>query len=113
MSAAWTMACNSRPLRVYQDMALLAFNLLAGVIARRIDREPFFRALDALAVDDCRRRIGLALGKFPAFHAERVVDPIERAVFVPAAEIIVHPAAGRQILWQPVLRMYMRPLTIA
>jgi disulfide bond formation protein DsbB len=30
---------------VYQDMALLAFNLLAGIIARRIDREPPFSAL--------------------------------------------------------------------
>ena len=32
-------------LRVYQEMALLAFDLLAGIIACRVDREPPFSAL--------------------------------------------------------------------
>jgi hypothetical protein len=32
-------------LRVYQDMALLAFDLLSGIKARRVDRKPPFSAL--------------------------------------------------------------------
>jgi hypothetical protein len=32
-------------LRVYQDLALLALDLLAGVKARRVDRDPPFSAL--------------------------------------------------------------------
>ena len=61
-------------------------------------RRPFFRALDALAVDDGRCRAGLAIGLFTAEHVKRVVQPIERAVILHAAEIVVHRAAWRQVL---------------
>src|SRR3954463_864366 len=38
----------------------------------------FFRALDALAVDDRGRWAGLTIGLLAAQHVERVVDAIER-----------------------------------
>ncbi len=37
---------------------------------------PFFRALDALAVDDRRGRAGLAPGLFAALDIERMMDAI-------------------------------------
>ena len=61
---------------------------------------PFFRALDALAVDDRGRRTGLACGEFPALHVEFVMDPPERTVPVPATEIVVHRATWWQCLRQ-------------
>src|SRR5271165_3277984 len=77
---------------------------------------PFFRALDALAVDDRGGRARLASGGFPALDVERLVDALERAVPTPKVEVIVEGRARRQILRDgaplaPVLRMYMRPLT--
>ncbi len=49
-----TDGVQQQPLVIYQDVVLLALDLLALVVAMRIDREPpFFRALDALAIDDC------------------------------------------------------------
>ena len=55
------MALQQQALSVYQDMPLLALDLLARIIARRVDASaPFFCALDALAVDD-RRRSGWPL----------------------------------------------------
>jgi hypothetical protein len=61
-------------------------------------RRPFGRALDALAVDDGRGRAGLAIGLFTARHVKRVVQPIERAVMLPAAERVIHRATWRQVL---------------
>src|SRR4051812_22923746 len=92
-------------LRVDQDMALLAVDFLAGVVARRrspTDRcgPPLFRALDALTVDDRGGRAGLSLGQLPTLDVKRVMDAIQRAVGVPAAEVVVHRAAGRQVLRQ-------------
>lgn len=78
-----------QPLVIHQDMPLLSLDLLAGVIARRIDLPPFFRAFYALAVDDGGCRAGLLAGELPTLDIERVVDAIERAVIVPASEIIV------------------------
>ena len=71
---------HQQALRIDQDMALLAFDLLARVVARRVDASaPLFRALDALAVDDRGRRAGLTPGLLAALHVERVMDAIERA----------------------------------
>src|SRR3974390_3380171 len=58
----------------------------------------FFRALDALAVDDGGGRAGFAGGGFATLHVERVVDAIERAVPTPQIEIIVDRRARRQVL---------------
>jgi hypothetical protein len=63
-------------------------------------RPPFFRALDALTVDDRGSRAGLSLGQLPTPDVKRVMDAIQRAVVVPAAEVVVHRAAGRQVLRQ-------------
>ena len=48
---------------------------------------PLFGALDALAVDDRRRRAGFTPGPLPAQYVERVVDAIERAVLVPTTQV--------------------------
>ncbi len=61
---------------------------------------PFFRALDALAVDDCRRRAGLAASVLTAEDVQRMVDAVERPIIVPAAEIVVHRAPRWQVLGQ-------------
>src|SRR5208283_6029152 len=57
-----------------------------------------FCAPDALAVDDRRRRARLAFGQFAAFHVKRMVDAIERAVVIPADEVIMYGAAWRKVL---------------
>ena len=61
-------------------------------------RAPLFRALHALAADDGDGRARLSPGEFAALHVERVVDPLQSAVPLPAAEIAMHRAAGRQVL---------------
>src|SRR5581483_6132498 len=61
---------------------------------------PFFRALDALAVDDCRRRAGLAASVLTAEDVQRMVDAVERPIIVPAAEIVVHRAPRCQVRGQ-------------
>jgi hypothetical protein len=57
----------------------------------------FFSAFDALAVDDRGGRTSLSVRQFPALHIKRVVQTVERAVIVPAAEVIVQRATRRQI----------------
>src|SRR3981081_2521948 len=59
---------------------------------------PFFRALDALTVDDGGARAGVSAGQLPALYIERVMDAIERAVPSPQVKIVVHRAARRQVL---------------
>ena len=59
---------------------------------------PFFRALDALAVDDCGSGARLASGGFATLRVERVVDAIERGVATPAIEVIVKRRTWRQVL---------------
>ena len=59
---------------------------------------PFFRALDALAVDDRGGRARLASGGFATLHIERVVDAIERAIPTPAIEVVVKRRTRRQVL---------------
>jgi hypothetical protein len=58
----------------------------------------FFRALDALRIDDRRSRARLTCRLLAAFDIERVVDALQRSVPTPAAEVIIHRAACRQIL---------------
>ena len=77
---------------------------------------PFFSTLHALAVNDRRRRTGFAPDLFTAFHIERVMNALQRAVPFPLIKIIMQCAARRQVLgiarhWQPVLRIYISPLT--
>src|SRR5580700_3481269 len=58
----------------------------------------FFRALNALAVDDRGGRAGLARGGLAALRIKHIVDAIERAVPAPQIEIIVERRARRQVL---------------
>ena len=45
--------------RVDKDVALLTFDLLTRILARRIDAGPFFRAFYTLRVDNAGRGTGL------------------------------------------------------
>src|SRR3954454_502331 len=58
----------------------------------------FFGALDALRVDDRRRGAGLPASLLAAFHVERVMEAIERAVPGPQLEVAVHRRGWCQIL---------------
>src|SRR6476646_4947904 len=59
---------------------------------------PFFRALDALTIDDGGARAGFSVGQFTTLYIKRVMDAIERAVPSPQVKIVVHRAARRQVL---------------
>ena len=50
-------------------------------------------------VDDGCCRAGLAVGLLAAKHVERVMQSVERAVMLPAAEIVINGAARRQVFW--------------
>lgn len=83
---------------VNQDVPLLTFDLLAGVVAWRIDRAPpFFGALDGLAVNDRRCGTGLPARCLTTRNIERVMDALQRPVPVPSPEVIVDRAPRRQI----------------
>ena len=60
----------------------------------------FFCAFDALAVDDRGRRAVVSASLLPASDVERMMDAFESTIMAPAAEIVVHRAARRQVLWQ-------------
>src|SRR6185312_11074828 len=59
---------------------------------------PFFRALDALAVDDRGGWACFSSGLLSTFHVKSMVDTIQRAVVVPKREVAIHRAARGQIL---------------
>ena len=61
-------------------------------------RAPFFRALDALAVDDRGGLACFARRGFPALDVERLVNTLERSVATPKIEVIVERRARRQVL---------------
>src|ERR1700682_4476224 len=52
----------------------------------------FFRALDALTVDDGGARAGFSVGQLTTLYIERVMNAIERAVPSPQVKIVVHRA---------------------
>ena len=56
---------------------------------------PLFRALDALAIDDGRRRTSLAPGLLTTLDEERMMKALHRSVVVPQIEIVVDRAARR------------------
>src|SRR3954452_23567880 len=85
-------------LRIYQDMAFLAldFSCRNHTLADQ-SRAPFFRALDALAINDRSRRAGVSFGQFSTLHVKRVVDAIQRPIVIPAMEVVVQGAARRKV----------------
>src|SRR4029450_3925152 len=66
--------------RVYENMALLALDLFARLIAMRIDAAPFSSAPHASAIDDGGGRAGFSFTLLPIRHTKRVMDAIQRAV---------------------------------
>lgn len=85
-------------LGIDRNVTLPAFDLLAGVIAMRIDAgTALLGSLDALGIDDGRAWAGLARGLFPAFDIQRWVDALQRAVPAPAVEAFMDRAARRQV----------------
>jgi transposase-like protein len=53
----------------------------------------FFRALDALAIDDGRSRARLAPDLLAAGDVQHVMQPVERSVVLPTLEVAVDRAA--------------------
>src|SRR5262245_10037576 len=84
--------------RVYENMALLALDLFARVIAMRIDAAPPFSALFTLWLSTMAA-VGLAysFALLPTRHIKHVMDAIQRAVVAPQVEIVEKCAARRQI----------------
>ena len=88
--------------RIDQDVALLAFDHLAGIEPRRIDADPplgpLFAAqvcaLHALTVDDAGGGAGLTFGLPAAFDVEPVMDFLQRAVVAPQTKVVVHRTAA-------------------
>ena len=90
---------HQQPLRVDENMTLLALDLLSRIEPVRIDRgPPFFRASHALAVDDGGGWAGLAFGLLTTLFVEHVMDAIQHAINAPIAEVSIDGAARRQIL---------------
>src|SRR5206468_11203989 len=52
----------------------------------------------ALTIDHRGGRAGLSLSLLSAFHVERMMDPLQHPVVVPAIKIIMHRAAWREVL---------------
>ena len=89
---------HQQALRIDEDVPLLALDLLAAIKARRIDpASPFSALLTLWLVDDGRGRAGLPVRLLTADYVEGMVQPVERAVVLPAAEVVVHRAARRQV----------------
>ena len=63
-------------------------------------RPPFFRTLDALAVDNGRGRAGLSVRLLAHGDIERVMHALERSVPIPQIEILEHGGARREVLRQ-------------
>src|SRR3954449_1531323 len=85
-------------------------------------RAPLFRALDALAVDDGRRRTSFAPGLLTTLDVKRMMKALHRSVVVPQIEIVVDRAARGQVLRdrpplatraEPVLRVIQRKPWVA
>ena len=74
---------HQQALRIDEDVALLAFDLLAGIVARRINRRPPFSALLTLWLSMIAAVGRLAGRGLAALRIKRVVDAIERAVPAP------------------------------
>ena len=69
--------------RIYGNMALLALDLLARIIAMRIDTRPTFSALLTLWLS-----MIAAVGLASRSPGKRVINAIECAVVAPPVEII-------------------------
>src|SRR3954452_11931038 len=97
-SAACTMASISKPRVSTRTCRFFPLIFLPPSKPGGSIRCPLFSALDALAVDDGRGRAGLPVRLLTAEYVKRMVESVERAVVLPAAEVVVHRAARGQVL---------------
>src|SRR5271170_5603751 len=96
MSAAWTCNPTRCPERVDDDVALAAFDLLAGIIA---SGTAAFRRLDRLAIDHASARAGVAPHLLARSHDQHVVDLSQRAISRPAVEITLDRRIRGKLFW--------------
>ena len=94
--------------RVDQDVPLATFDLLARVVARRIERSPpFLSAFRGLGVDDRCRRARFTPCLLAHRNVKRMMDALQCSVPIPEFEIVMHRALGWQVFgnafhWHPV-----------
>jgi hypothetical protein len=85
------------PAGVDQIGALAPLDLFAAIIAAR---PAGFGRLDALAVNDCRSRMGIASAPLAVALHQREVDLFEDRLIPKAAEPAIERAARRKLLRQ-------------
>src|SRR6516165_4301547 len=87
--------------RIYEDVALLALDLFARIIAMRIDAGPPFSALFTLWLSMIAA-VGQASRSAFSRHAtyKRVMNAIEHTIALPPDKIAVHRAVRRKVLRQ-------------
>src|SRR5579863_10244876 len=89
------------PIGVNERLALAPVDLLARIVTARAVG---LRGLDALAVDDSRRGVGLAPNPLAICHHKRMVYPFKTSVVAPGGE----PAINRAPRWQVVRQQLPR-----
>src|SRR5215211_6399195 len=82
--------------RVYQQVALPAFDLLAPVVAALFSTHP--GRLDRLAIYDASARLGVPVETNPNPLAQRGVHPLPRTIQAELPEAVVDAAPGRKIV---------------
>src|SRR5215472_13534652 len=82
---------------IRDDVALAAFDLLAGV---KTARSTAFRCLGRLAVDHPGRWAGLAAGAFARLLQQQEIDRLPQSRSLPGVEVVLHCRALREIVRQ-------------
>src|SRR5262249_3181098 len=80
--------------RVGDNLALAAFDLLAGIIAARTAA---LGGLDRLAVDDPRRRAGFAAGRFAGLQQQRKIGLFQNPAVTPRIKVVLHRRERRKL----------------
>jgi site-specific DNA recombinase len=88
---------DQQPVGIGQDMALAAFDLLAGVVAAR---PAGLGRPDRLAIDHPGRRAGRTAHRLAGVQQQVMVDPPPGAIVAPAVEEPLHRRVGRELLGQ-------------
>ena len=83
------------PVRVHERMALTSVDLLSSIVTAW---PAGLSGLGALAVDDCRRGVGVAPDPFAICHHERVVYPFKAPVVAPGGKPAVNRPPRRQVV---------------
>jgi hypothetical protein len=83
-------------LRVYQQVSLSAFDLLATVVAALFSSHA--GALDRLAIHDARARLGISVHAHPYTLAQGGVHPLPGAVEPPSPEVMMDGLPWREVV---------------